>query len=147
MAKNNDGVKQLNRNPVIIALKPAMLAVLKSKGVNLPKKTKAGEVAVKFYDVVVLKKASFENFAISAATVSVIVAAIAAWFRTRKEKKEAGEALSPAEEKAMQLAEAGAAEVQNIKQEETQNAIGEFVTENGIFILIGIVLLFALMKK
>lgn len=76
-----------------------------------------------------------------------IIAGIIHWFKKKKEDKEAGKQLSPAEEKALALADEGAKTADEYKKDETNSAIGEFVTDNALFIVLGILALIFLLKK
>lgn len=126
-------------------LKPAMVAALKASGEKVSLSDSMSKIAPRFYARLIKKSSNFEyeKDNLDPVTITAIVSGILTWFRKKKEQKDNGEPLSPAEEKAVGLGEQAAEELNKIKKEETQQAIGA----NFIYILIALFIILFLMKK
>ena len=133
----------------LLPFKVAMRAVLRSKGVETS--DDITEISQKFYNVVIQKKAnyeiqSFEHLAPS--VVSAIIAAVIDFFKGLKKKKERGEKLTEAEEKALKLAEEATAEVvSEVKEQAKSQIMSKTYVPIIIIALVAIILVFLLLKS
>lgn len=113
--------------PVLLPFKVAMNTILRNQGVS-PEKD-IPKLAQQFYNVMVLKRASYEISEpenIVPAVAAAMVSAIISYFKKLKEKKEAGEKLTTTEETALAGAEASVNEVVDQAKDE---AIAETATK------------------
>lgn len=143
-------VNKIGKIGVLLPFKFAMIGALKSKGVNVSKKTDLTELSTKFYNVIVRKgKANYEveNFAVSASMLAGVVSGIISFFKNLKKRKEAGEELSKSEEIALTKAEEVSRQVDLTTRDFTEEAIGETVMKFLPMALIGGVLLYLIIKK
>ena len=133
----------------LIPFKIAMRAILKSKGVETS--DDITEISQKFYNVVIRKKANYEIYNyehLSPAVVSAIIAAVIDYFKSLKKKKERGEKLTEAEEKALKVAEeATATVVAEVEEQAKSQIMSKTYVPIIIIALVAIVLVFLLLKK
>jgi len=134
----------------LLPFKLAMKKILKEKGVDTQGDTII-EVAQKFYNVVIQKKSNYEIHAyehLSPSVISSIISAIINFFKNLKTRKEGGEQLSPADEKALETAEKATAEaVKTIKNEAKVEVMSKSYLPIIGIALAAIVLLFFVMNK
>jgi len=156
LQKIGKGVKKIVKKAAdlpfapLLPFKLAMKKILKEKGVDTQGDTIV-EVAQKFYNVVILKKSNYEIHAyehLAPAAISAIIAAVIDFFKTLKKKKDNGENLSPAEEKALKTAEeATAAAVSEVKEQAKVEVMSKSYLPIIGIALAAIVLLFIVMNK
>ena len=133
----------------LIPFKIAMRAILKSKGVETS--DDITEISQKFYNVIIQKKANYEIQSyehLSPSVISAIIAAVIDYFKSLKKKRERGEKLTEAEEKALKLAEEATAEVvSEVKEEAKSQIMSKTYVPIIIIALVAIVLVFLLLKS
>lgn len=142
-------------------LRPAMMKALKKKGVFVNKKTSLLDVTNRFYNSVVKASGNYDHYADIdttelpddhlAVAIPVIVEAIISFFKKSKQKKDAGEKLSPVEEVAAEGTEIATAKIEKTIKDEAAQEIGERVMQTNwpliIGIAAGVVLLIVVVKK
>lgn len=127
--------------PVLMPLKVGMVHMLKAKGfTDIPKSLP--KIALMFYNVIIKKGSStntYELNTIDPVTLTAIITAILTFFKQVKEKRDRGETIPAWQDDAIDKVER---EVERIREQETTFAIGDFVQENIIIILIVLFFLF-----
>jgi hypothetical protein len=155
LEKLGKGVKKIAKKAKNIPFAPllpfklAMKKILHERGVETS--NDINEITQKFYNVVIQKKASYEIYSyehLAPAVVSAIIAAVIEYFKTLKKKKERGEKLTEAEEKALQVAEEATAQaVSEVKEQAKVEIMSKSYLPIIIIALVAIILVFLLLKK
>jgi len=150
------GVVNLQLLP-LAPLKGMMRKILNKKGVATEKKEPLRRIVSKFFRFVIKPDApkfypeqavlefdqlkdDSENLAIGP-IITTVISAVKGFLEHLNNKKKEGKALSNTEEEILIGADRAAKQVQEYKREETNQAIGGFLTKNGIAIIAGIILL------
>jgi len=105
-----------------------MAVILKTKGVKPDKNI--GKLAQQFYNSIILKQSTFETYEpehLAGALVAEIVKGVIGFFKAMKKKKDSGETLTAAEEKAVDIADKAVEEVitpvsDSVKEEASKEA-------------------------
>jgi hypothetical protein len=156
LTKVGKGVKKIAKEAGKIAFAPllpfklAMKQVLKEKGVNADE-MKMNELVQTFHSVIIEKKGNYEiqNYEhLGDDVIASVISGIIAYFKNLKKRKEAGEKLTPAEEKALKTAEDTTGQaIEDIKEEGKQELMSKSYIPIIIIAVIAVILLFTFLKK
>jgi len=126
VTKGAKGIIKIASFPVLLPFKAGMTGILKSKGIT--PQNDISKLAQQFHSVIIEKKSSYEVYEpehIAPMVVGSIINAVIGYFKSLKDKKDKGEVLSPAEEKALANAEAVTSQTIEAVKDEATNEVAK----------------------